>query len=317
MIRYVSALVLFGISLGPVLAAEPDYSNSDQVQPYIETLKQKYDIKPRPLTEAPRAAEPKVAPAESIESKPVLSDPSVVQPYIERLLRQDGAGRPDGAQPYIESIKKNPELEPKFKGTVNMAAGFSFVASNQFKLTSSKVQANSFEAVYSPDSKYAPSADLFVERQLYRNRYVGAFGIVGHLNVITIQGKGVFTKSGASSPDTTFRFMAFPVSIGASYRFLQLRFIDPFISLSAVGVPFIETRNDDHPSRRGMSRGYNVTGGLAFNLDWITRKDAWAQYEDNSVLHTYLMAQLEFLRTISGPVDFAYNGTYIGLMFEF
>ena len=40
-------------------------------------------------------------------------------------------------------------------------------------------------------------------------------------------------------------------------------------------------------------------------------------YDNNGVLHTYLVTQLEFLRTLSGPVSFAYNGTYVGLMFEF
>ncbi|MBI3555989.1 MAG: hypothetical protein HY074_06985 [Deltaproteobacteria bacterium] len=308
-------------------AAPVDYSNPDQVEPYIESLKKKYDIKPRPLTEAPRPAEAKTPAAENIENKAPLTDPNEVQPYIENLRRKNGlapeaplrgSSNPGAVQPYIESIKKDPELEPKFKNTVNTAAGFSFVASNQFKITSNKdIQANTFESVYSPDSKYAPSADVFVERQLYRNRYVGALGVVGHLNVISIAGKGVFTKTGATSPDTTFRFLAIPVSVGVSYRFLQMRFIDPFISLSAVAIPFLETRNDDHPSRRAMSRGYNVTGGLAFNLDWITRKDAWEQYDNNGVLHTYLLAQLEVLRTLSGAVNFAYNATYIGLMFEF
>ena len=91
----------------------------------------------------------------------------------------------------------------------------------------------------------------------------------------------------------------------------------PFIQLAAVGIPMLETRNDDKPTRRGISRGYSVTGGIAFNLDWIGRKDAWEQYDSNQVLHTYLTFQLEYLRTLSGPVAFNYDGTYVGLTFEF
>ncbi|MBI3543578.1 MAG: hypothetical protein HY075_09925 [Deltaproteobacteria bacterium] len=306
-----------------------DYANPGQVQPYIESLKKKYDIKPRPIeTDADRPA-PKTAAEEAASDRQRFSDnPTEVQPHIEKLRKEHelpeavsqkgaDAASSGGVQPYIESGKMRQDLTPQYKSKVDQAAGFTVVASNKFNLKSDKVQANTFEAVYNPDGKYAPSAELFYERQLVRSRALGALGLDIRMNVITIQGHGVFTKSGATSTDTTFRFYAVPVTLGATYRFLQLRFVDPFISLGVVGIPFLESRDDDHPSRRGISRGYNVTGGIAFNLDWISRSDAWEQYDSHGILHTYVVAQLEYLRSLSGPVQFNYDGMYLGLMFEF
>ena len=99
--------------------------------------------------------------------------------------------------------------------------------------------------------------------------------------------------------------------------FFSSRWVQPYAQFGAVGIPYFETRDDSFPTRKGISRGFNFTPGIAFNLDWISRSAAWAQYEDSSVLHTYLIAQMEFLRPISGAVSFNYTGAYVGLMFEF
>lgn len=325
------AATLF-VASGAMAAAPIDYSKTDQVEPYLETLRKKHEIptKAWPPKDLPPSNEQGSGPHRPTPAE-ISKQPKDVQPYLESLREQGliepsrdavtkppvGSKDPGQVQPYLETVKKGVELEPKYRKTVDQAAGFAIVASNKFNLKSDKVEANTFEAIYTPSEKYSPSADLFYERQLYRNHYVGAIGLVAHLNVIWTKGKGIFTRSKAPATDTEFRFMAFPFSVGGSYRFTQLRFVQPFIQLAAAGLPYVETRNDDRPSRKGISRGYHVNGGAAFSLDWISRKDAWNRYDSQGIMHTYLVAQMEWFRTLSGAVDFSYDGTYVGLLFEF
>lgn len=313
---FVGLLLISQYSHWAIAAQSDNIKSPNQVQPYIDSLKEKYDLRPTPEPPAP-------APIQAQPLKPSLDNPQDVQPFIEELRTKEGLPPPPESkangevQPYIESLKHGRELEAVMRPKVHQAFGFSFVASNTFNIKSSKVQANTFEQVYNPNDKYSPSVDVFYEYQLWRNHYTGSLGLVGHLGMIYNKGRGIFTKTGAPSSDTEFKFYSMPVSIGGSYRFVQGRFVVPFIQLMATAIPILETRNDDHPSRKGISRAYNVTGGVALSLDWISRRDAWAQYDAQGILHTYLVGQLEFLRTITGPIAYNYNGTYLGLAFEF
>jgi hypothetical protein len=314
---------------GHVALATPppeDYSDPQRVQPYIESLKQKYDIRPAPQQEV-TPTRPPVKASESLPEDHFSTNPREVQPYIESIKIKEGleheslttppSNNPGEVQPYLETLKAGRELEPKFRKTVNQAAGFSIGASSHFNVSSDKVTANSFNTVYNTDTRYAPAADVFYEREVYRNHYVGAFSITGRFNFILLKGHGIFTREGVTSQDTNFRFYALPFSIGGGYRFLQARFFQPFVQASMTGIPMIETRDDQHPSRRSISRAASGIIGGAISLDWISRKDAWAQYDMNDILHTYLVLQGEIMRTISGPVVFNYDGFYAGLMFEF
>jgi hypothetical protein len=321
-------LIAFLLAGNFALATPPpeDYTDSHRVQPYIESLKEKYDIKPAQHEEA-APTRPPVKSSETLPEDHFSTNPKEVQPYIESIkireglepdpLRAPPSNNPNEVQPYLESVKAGRELEPKFRKTVNQAAGFSIGASSHFNVSSDKVAANSFNTVYNTDTRYAPAADVFYEREVFRNHYIGAFSLTGRFNFILLKGHGIFTREGITSQDTNFRFYALPVSIGAGYRFLQARFFQPFVQGAMTGIPMIETRDDQHPSRRAISRAASAVVGGAISLDWISRKDAWAQYDMNDILHTYLVLQGEIMRTLSGPVAFNYDGFYAGLMFEF
>jgi hypothetical protein len=309
-------------------------TDSGSLQPYIDSLKAKHGIPDRPPAAPPTPSSSEAA-AQWETSRQVTKDPRQMQPYLETLREKHGLGpsesteanlappkpssSPQEVQPYIESVKSGYELRPKYDKLVHNAAGLTVAASNHFDITSEKNSANNFDQVYQTDGKFIPSLDLFYEHQFFRDRYAGALGAVGHIGFIMLTGRGVFTNvtGKPQSQDTNFKFMAYPVSIGASYRLVQTRFVVPFIQVSAVGIPYIESRDDDKPSRRGISRGLSINGGASFNLDWISRKDAWNLYDFNGILHTSLLFQLEHLQTLSGAVSFNYTGLMAGLMFEF
>lgn len=223
---------------------------------------------------------------------------------------------PSYVQPYIESLKAGKTLEPKYKKTVNQAAGLSIVTSNSFHVTSDKLQANSFDAVYTPGDKYAIGVDLFYERQVFRHWLAGAIGPIFHLNLIALKGKGIFTRFGNTSDDTIFNFYAVPLTAGLSYRFILGRFIVPFAQYSLAGIPVMETRDDGHPTRRAIATGSMTVFGVALNMDWLGRRSAWNQYQSSGIMHTYLSLQRESLRTKTGPFILDYDATYAGLTFE-
>lgn len=301
-------------------------NEASEVQPYIEQLKKKHGIEDRVPT--PLEAEIE-APTEVYVAPPAQepsNDPQEVQPYIESVRQKAGLGSSVGQpantsaqdmQPYLDELKSGRELKAQYKKTVDSAAGFAVVATNRFDIRSDKAQANAFESVYNPDNKYSPSFDFFYERQLYRSRYFGSIGPVFHATYIHSKGKGIFTNTGTASNDTIFTFHALALTAGASYRLSQLRIVQPFIQGGLTGIPFLERRNDGKPSKRGISRGVSGIAGVALNLDWIGRKNAWDQYDAHGILHTYLVAQVEYVRSISSTIDFNYDGFYGGLMFEF
>jgi hypothetical protein len=298
----------------------------ESTEPYLESLRKKEGIKSRPWnSDSPSIAKPAAPVQPSVQPAPTSNDPKEVSPYLEKLREENSLNdqtkiptpNAENPQPYIEAVKAGHELEPNFRKRVQWAAGVSLVAANHFQIHSKSAEANSFDAVYNPYNKYNPSFDVFTEYQFLRSRYLGSLGVVAHLNFITMKGNGIFTSQHVASTDTEFLFLAFPVSAGLSYRLVQTRFLVPFVQASGVAIPFMESRNDDKPTRRALSRGLSLVGGVALNLDWISRKNAWDQYDANGVLHSYLVLQVESLKTLSGEVAFNYTGTYGGLMFEF
>ena len=295
----------------------------NEYQPYIEELKKKHGIPesaPQPMGLAPTSEQVE---RETVTQTPESDDPNEVQPYIQQLKEREGLTEnpptrtEQNLQPYIDELKMGRELKADMRKTVDEAAGFAVVASNKFDVHSDRAQANAFESVYNPSEKYSPSFDLFYERQLYRSRYWGAIGPVFHGTFIQTKGKGIFTTAGVASNDIIFKFTALALSAGLSYRATLLRYIQPFVQGSVVAIPFMESRNDDRPSKRGISRGFSGIGGVALNLDWIGRKNAWDQYDSHGILHTYFVAQVEHLRSVSSSIQFNYTGVYGGLMFEF
>jgi hypothetical protein len=82
-------------------------------------------------------------------------------------------------------------------------------------------------------------------------------------------------------------------------------------------LPFYESRSDPAPDLRGMSYGATTILGVALNMDWLGRDQAWDRYDAYGILHTYLVAQYQYLHTFLGAVTFEYGGAYGGFLFEF
>src|SRR4051794_24959718 len=76
-------MALGALGLTPALAQAVDSAQSQKIQPYIESLKQKYGIEATP---APAMLTPP-PPSETRPPSPRLpsDDPQVVQPYIQSL----------------------------------------------------------------------------------------------------------------------------------------------------------------------------------------------------------------------------------------
>lgn len=224
---------------------------------------------------------------------------------------------PKQMQPYIESLKAGHQLQPKFKKKARNGAGISVMTGNTFSVSSSKNQANCFDCVYKTADKYNLSLKLFYEKQFLRDQGYGSLGPLFTGQMIVLKGKGVFTKYGTSSDDTTMQMNIFPFFAGASYRFIAMRWLVPFVQGSYGIIPFYEQRSDNKNPRKAMSTAHNLTFGVAINLDWLHRAAAWDQYMDNEVLHTYLTFERISVRSHTGTIGFNYDATLAGLTFEF
>ncbi len=220
-------------------------------------------------------------------------------------------------QPYIESLKAGHELKPKFSKKARNGAGISVMTGNTFSVSSSKNQANCFDCVYHTADKYNLSLKLFYEKQFLRDQGFGSLGPLLTGQMIVVKGKGVFTKNGTTSDDTIMQMTIAPLFAGASYRFIAMRWVVPFVQASYGIVPMYEQRSDNKNPRKAMSTAHNFTLGVAINLDWLHRAAAWNQYMDNEVLHTYLTFERVNVRTHTGTIGFSYDATLAGLTFEF
>lgn len=323
---FISILLISGLSWAclsqkVVLAATASESTeSDKIQPYIEKLKAK-------------------------DKSTVLSEPGLVQPYIDSLKHDHPAqeestqsnqgqpyidslnsksnekngssgGHPTDGQPHIEALKEGLQLKPEMKGTVRNAATVTIVATGDFDIQGRNAQANSYQSVYAPQKKYNPGIDVAIERHIFRNRFAGAFGPFFRTGAYFQKGYGRFTRYNSES-DVNFRFLAIPMGVGLGYRAIQPRFVVPFVQVGVSGIFFNESRDDDKPSKRGYSTAANLNYGINLSLDWIGRRDAWARYDEYGIFHTYLTIQQMHIKTIRGDVDFRFHMTLAGLSFEF
>ncbi len=213
-------------------------------------------------------------------------------------------------------MKSGLELKPKFRGKAKRAIGIAVATGTNLDVSSTSAQANSFESVYRTEKKYNPTVDLYYEHYLFRDRRYGAFGPVMRFGIVTTKGTGRFTRFN-SETDVKFTFIALPFAAGITYRAIQPRFIVPFGQLALVGIPFFESRNDDKKSKKGITSSYSYTVGVAMNMDWIARDNAWERYDEHGILHTSLFAQMQVLNPLAGKVDFSSRTLMAGLNFEF
>ncbi len=279
---------------------KPLVTEPNEMQPYMESLKRENEKESK---DEPRSPD---------------NDPK--QPYLDKLLNKDEHKSekqdPNNPEAYIQSLKDGKELQPKKDKKVQNTAQVGLMVAANFDFTGGSKQANSFESVYSTKKKFNPGFDFSYERQVFRDPVIGAFG--PHLRVtgLFFKGTGRFTKLGAES-ETKFSFLALPIGAGVGYRAIQPRLIVPFAQAGLMAIPFMETRDDDQSSRKGISSSYHLVAGVQLSLDWIGRKDSWDRYDAYGILHTYLSAQYMIARPLTGAVDFKMELFFVGFGFEF
>jgi hypothetical protein len=303
----VFSLILFSVQL---FAAESTVSQ----EPYLEKLREKHHLKPT----MPDWNKP----VDSVSSKNEESrlPPQLTTPHLDALKEEaieKKASERSTDQSYIETLKKGHKLKPRFEREVRHGFHFAVGTTSSFNVKSDSNQSNAFESVYNTASKYNPGILVGYEYQFYRSPYIGSFGAFFESGAIWSNGYGRFTTLGTSNEDVKFRFMAFPLTVGGVYRFIQPKLIAPFAQMGAMALPIMETRNDGRQSRRSLGRGYSAALGVNLSLDWISRKDAWTTYDTNGILHSYLTFQLQRIQTIASSVQMTYSGLYAGFTFEY
>ena len=311
----VVSLILFSIHFFSIqsFAAESSVSS----EPYLEKLRQKHHLKPT----MPDWNKPVEKSGLNNEERALHNTPQALEtPHLDALREQAKERKSVDAnteKPYIETLKQGHKLKPRYERDVRHGFHFTLGTTSSFNVKSDSNQSNAFESVYNTASKYNPGILVGYEYQFYRSPYVGSFGLHFESGAIWSNGYGRFTTLGASNEDVKFRFMAFPLTVGGVYRFIQPKLVVPFAQIGAMALPIMETRNDGRQSRRSLSRGYSAALGDNLNLDWISRKDAWTTYDTNGILHSYLTFQLQRIQTIASSVQMTYSGLYAGFTFEY
>jgi hypothetical protein len=331
-------------ALGVSLLFSPQLWAQQPVQPYIDEMQKEEALG---QSEGSRDQSSHIEKLQrKAQKNQVDPEPAGIQPYIDALqssdksnknkadsdqtasgysetLRQkygdedaDGQAAGKGMQPHIDAINSGKNLEPKYKGKAMHSAGISVAVVTNLDISSTSAQANSFESVYRTKVKYNPTVDLYYERYLLRDRRYGAFGPHMRFGIVTTKGSGRFTVRNQES-DVRFRFVAFPIAAGVVYRAIQPRFIVPYGQAALVGIPFFESRNDDKKTKRGITSSYSMTFGVAVNMDWIGRRNAWERYDEHGILHSSVFVQQQFLRPLAGRVDFSSTTTMMGFGFEY
>lgn len=234
------------------------------------------------------------------------------KPSDVAVISQD----PNQVQPHIEALKAGKVLQPKVSKKTKNGAGLLANLGTNFNVGSSKQEANNFDKVYTPGDKYAIGFNLFYEYHWLRHPTWGTFGPIGHLSIISLKGKGLFTNLGTKSDDVTYNFYTTPLTVGASYRFTAMRLFVPFVNFGPTAIPMYEKRDDGGNPRRAISAGHTLGFGGSLNLDWISRSSWWDSYDSNGILHSYLIFQRQMLKTETGNVSFNFTSNYLGLMFD-
>ncbi len=288
------------------------------VEPYIESLRKK--IKSSGSATGSEKGSPEPSYLEELKaSNPERFKSSGEGSYTEwEKLKLEP--KTDGGA--IRSVAEGEsELRPKKVGEISGAFGLR-VGVNQGRTITSENAVRPYDEIYSPG--LAPDLSFFYEYQPFHSEWLGNVGLFGSLGVSFQKGSGIFEFEPSNPGGGTygsvssvkFQFITVPATLGLTYRFNLFRVLRPFVMAGPTLVGFSETRSDNKDAIWGNSRGMTVGGGVAFNLDWLSRDSSWSLYETFGVMQYFLT--LDFLRfsTLSGPVNFTNSTTSLGLTFE-
>ncbi len=293
------------------------------VSPYIDSIREQMPRKessPGSYTEEEnkklKAAENAEGYSEQIRKQLPPKDTSS-QGYTDSQKRAIPQ-KPEGGA--IQAVNEGrSELKMKRTGEIKNAFGFRVGAGLDFDITADPgYQGRTFDDVYG--AKYAPDFAFTYEFQPFRSEILGNIGIVTNVGLGFHRGKGTFetTLTGFGNESrTNFFFWTIPVTIGANYRFNLFRILRPYVFVGPSLIGFVESRDDDRPSKTGYSTALNTSFGVALLLDWISQDSAWNYYQDFGVKHYYLTVEYQKLTPITGIVNVASSGIYAGFLFEF
>jgi hypothetical protein len=314
------------------------FADDDSVQPYIDHLKQ--GMKDPTSPSGDENGSPYI---DSLKAK-LPADDSIG--YSAKIKEQLDKGRPTpgvSGSPYIDQEKAKIGPGDQSSPIADVAAGHSelpYVKNTDVKNTfgirygvglTRNITANStvgtgrdFNGVYG--SNYAPDFALYYEYLLFRKPF-GQLGIFGMGEVGIFKGLGTFqvqpvdaVNPGQLLSDQSsvqFTYIELPAVAGLDFRIPLFKYVEPYVMAGPAVIYGLEERNDGGGSYHVLSGGYYGSVGISVLMDWISRKEDWARYDQGGIKHAYLNVEYSHLGTFTGGVNYSVSGPYLGVTFDF
>lgn len=336
--------LLLSAALAPAAHGE-EKSNTPYIDSIREELKQQ-DSQKQQDSESYTEKLKKQIQKRDEEKKRETGEPAD-KPYIDQLREEDPSLQKKPVNDYIDKKKATippekqggaidafnrgqSELHAKQTGEITGAFGFKLGAASNNNISAGDSQARNFSDVY---SGWAPQFQLYYEWQPWHSEFWGNVGLVGSIGVSYFNGFGKFkfaVPKGCQAPgpctpgsffpedsETRFSFWEAPVWVGLDYRFNLFKYVRPFVMAGPMALVWFESRDDDQPGFRGVSKSFYASGGVSILLDWISPSQAWDLYMEHGIHHYYLTLDYSKITTFASTVNFDVSTFNIGLAFEF
>jgi hypothetical protein len=259
----------------------------------------------------PLKAQPKRPSNVSSQSSEGLSSEDEGPGFFEKVRNRS---LPTTAEIYSERVKNS-----------NRAFGLRFNLDPIKPGGESGALADNFETAYGEGDFWGIS--ISHEEFLLREAW-GSFSWDASLGLRTVNGEGRFVSSGEVSDRVSFRFYSFPLTFGVNYYLDMITdYVVPFAGISAVGIPYIETRDDDIESFEGFSFGTEQRAGIQISLDWMNWSDSWSLSRSFGVNRSFLYVAFRNLSATSGlksgfesdddPIEFSGSSVDFGFRLEY
>jgi hypothetical protein len=318
----------------------------DSSQPYIDHLKKEQGIPDAPADGG--SSSPYIDSLKSKPGAPVPGSPDSSDGYSEKIkafLDKKGPNPEASASPSYTDEEKSrlgpptdsgaiqaykeghSDLKYEKKGEIKYSFGLRYgVGLTRNILADSTVGTGTpFQNIYG--GNYAPDFALYAEYYLFRGD-VGKLSIFGMAGAGIFQGYGNFAVPPTDASSTTgatlsqnssvlFHFIEVPGIIGFDYRFALSKYVQPFVMLGPSLIVGFESRNDGGNTLHVLSKAGYGAAGFSILMDWVSRKDDWARYQEEGFIHAYLDIQYSQLKSFSGDVNYSVGGPSIGVSFEY
>ena len=326
--RKAAGLILLALT-GPVSRAEVSTPFIDQVKKEMSEKKgtpEPTDANPDPYIQSVKnklKAEPEEG---SFIDKVKKEDPTYFGKkddtgYSDKIKAEIGPGDSKSA---IQAVAEgHSELHAKKEGEAHAAFGIQVTDLINPDFTASN-GAQPFSTIY---PGFTPDVSVTYNRRILRF-WSGELAFNASFGGTYDHGSGLFqfplkNYNLSGNPDfpiqsaTGFQFFTIPISVGLDYRMTGLKYVQPYISVAPTLIPYFETRNDGLATHYGDSRSVTSSVGLWIQLNWLSKAADWSMYNDYGIQSFYLTVLYQNVTTLSGGVDFSFNGGTVGLAFEY